>query len=112
MRGSGAEPTGEGPGTLLGCREAGIGRSLEAFDAENRSSGLATWTTGQHLYSHRGERTVFMANTKALSKDERKKSKRTARKKKATETPLKKRDYARGSAKRKVKKLVRGASKR
>jgi hypothetical protein len=53
-----------------------------------------------------------MANTKALSKDERKKSKRTARKKKATETPLKKRDYARGSAKRKVKKLVRGASKR
>jgi hypothetical protein len=53
-----------------------------------------------------------MANTKALSKDERKTAKRTARKKKATETPLKKRDYARGSAKRKVKKLVRGASKR
>jgi hypothetical protein len=53
-----------------------------------------------------------MANTKSLSKEERKTSKRTARKKKKAETPLKKRDYARGSAKRKVKKLVRGTSKR
>jgi hypothetical protein len=53
-----------------------------------------------------------MANTKKLSKADRKKSKRTARKKKATETPLKPREYARGSAKRKVKKLVRGTAKR
>jgi hypothetical protein len=53
-----------------------------------------------------------MANTKALAKPERKKAKRSARKKKATESPLKPREYARGSAKRKVKKLVRGASKR
>jgi hypothetical protein len=53
-----------------------------------------------------------MANTKALSKDERKKKKRTARKKKATETPLKPREHARGSEKRTVKKLVRGAAKR
>ena len=53
-----------------------------------------------------------MANTKKLTKDERKKAKRTARKKKATATPLKPREYARGSAKRKVKKLVRGAAKR
>jgi hypothetical protein len=53
-----------------------------------------------------------MANTKALGREERKKLKRAARKKKATASPLKKRDYARGSAKRKVKKLVRGASKR
>jgi hypothetical protein len=53
-----------------------------------------------------------MANTKALSKDERKKSKRTARKKRATEKPLKPREYARGSAKRKVKKLARGTAKR
>ena len=50
-----------------------------------------------------------MANTKALSKEERKKSKRTARKKQA---PKKPRDYARGSKKAKVKKIVRGTSKR
>jgi len=50
-----------------------------------------------------------MANTKSLSKEERKKSKRTARKKQA---PKKPRDYARGSKKPKVKKLARGASKR
>jgi len=50
-----------------------------------------------------------MANTKALSKEERKKSKRTARKKQA---PKKKRDYPRGSKKPKVKKLARGTSKR
>lgn len=50
-----------------------------------------------------------MANTKALSKDERKKSKRTSRKKQA---PKKARDYPRGSKKPKVKKLARGTSKR
>ena len=50
-----------------------------------------------------------MANTKALTKEDRKKSKRTARKKQA---PKKPRDYARGSKKRKVKKLVRGQAKR
>ncbi|MGA8150184.1 MAG: hypothetical protein WB952_04490 [Terriglobales bacterium] len=53
-----------------------------------------------------------MANTKSLSKEERKKSKRAARKKKTVETPLKPREYARGSQKRKVKKLVRGQAKR
>ena len=53
-----------------------------------------------------------MADTSKLSKEDRKKAKRTARKKKATEKPLKPREYARGSAKRKVKKLVRGAAKR
>ena len=46
-----------------------------------------------------------MANTSELSKEERKKAKRVARKKQA---PKKKRDYARGSKKRKVKKLARG----
>jgi hypothetical protein len=56
--------------------------------------------------------TAFMANTKALSKEDRKKAKRTVRKKKKTESPLKPREYARGSAKRKVKKLVRGTAKR
>jgi hypothetical protein len=53
-----------------------------------------------------------MANTSALSKDERKKTKRASRKKKKTDQPLKPREYARGSQKRKVKKLVRGTSKR
>ena len=52
-----------------------------------------------------------MANTKALGNEERKAAKRTARKKAA---PKKKRpeDTARGSLKRKVKKMVRGQSKR
>ncbi|MBA3915011.1 MAG: hypothetical protein H0X25_14410 [Acidobacteriales bacterium] len=53
-----------------------------------------------------------MANTKTLSKEERKTTKRAARKKKKTESPLKPREYARGSKKSKVKKLVRGQSKR
>ena len=50
-----------------------------------------------------------MANTKTLSREERKKSKRTARKKQA---PKKPRDYPRGSKKPKVKKLARGQAKR
>jgi hypothetical protein len=53
-----------------------------------------------------------MANTKKLTKEERKKSKRASRKKASVEKPKKPRDYARGSKKRKVKKLVRGQSKR
>ena len=50
-----------------------------------------------------------MANTSKLSREERKKLKRAARKKQA---PKKKRDYDRGSKKQKVKKMVRGTSKR
>ena len=51
-----------------------------------------------------------MANTKSITeKTERKKLKRAARKKAAPQAP---RTYARGSAKRKVKKIVRGQSKR
>ena len=53
-----------------------------------------------------------MANTKKLTKEERKKTKRAARKKIKIEKPKKPRDYARGSKKRKVKKMVRGQSKR
>jgi hypothetical protein len=53
-----------------------------------------------------------MANTTALSRDERKKTKRAARKKRKTEKPLKARDYPRGSKKPKVKKLARGQAKR
>jgi hypothetical protein len=49
-----------------------------------------------------------MANTKTLSKDERKKSKRAARKK---ATPKPKRTVPRGSNKKKVKKASRGQSK-
>jgi len=52
-------------------------------------------------------------NTTAVSdKLERKKLKRAARKKRKVEHPLKPREYARGSQKRKVKKLARGQSKR
>ena len=50
-----------------------------------------------------------MANTKSLSREERKKVKRTARKK---ATPKAKRTAPRGSLKRKVKKLARGTAKR
>jgi hypothetical protein len=53
-----------------------------------------------------------MANTTVLTRDERKKAKRAARKKRKTEHPLKPREYARGSEKRKVKKLARGQAKR
>ena len=53
-----------------------------------------------------------MANTTALSKQDRKKAKRAARKKRKLEHPLKPRDYARGSKKPKVKKMARGQAKR
>ena len=53
-----------------------------------------------------------MANTKNLSREERKQAKRVARKKRKLENPLKPRAYDRGSAKRKVKKIARGQAKR
>jgi hypothetical protein len=53
-----------------------------------------------------------MANTSTLSKEDRKKAKRAARKKHKLEHPAKPREYARGSKKRKVKKMVRGQAKR
>ena len=53
-----------------------------------------------------------MANTKSLSKEDRKKARRASRKKRAQEKPKKPRDYARGSKKAKVKKMIRGQSKR
>ena len=53
-----------------------------------------------------------MANTTALSKEDRKKAKRAARKKRKTEHPQKPREYARGSKKPKVKKMARGQAKR
>ena len=53
-----------------------------------------------------------MANTAKLTKEERKTSKRQARKKRKTAKPLAKRDYPRGSKKSKVKKLARGQAKR
>ncbi len=52
-------------------------------------------------------------NTKTITnKAERKKVKREARKKIKATKPKAKRTYARGSQKRKVKKMVRGQSKR
>lgn len=54
-----------------------------------------------------------MANTKSITdKTERKQAKRTARKKAETAKPKAPRTHARGEKKRKVKKLVRGVSKR
>ena len=54
-----------------------------------------------------------MADTKKITdKIERKKVKRVQRKKAEVKKPVAKRDYARGSAKRKVKKMIRGTSKR
>jgi hypothetical protein len=53
-----------------------------------------------------------MANTKKLTKEDRKKARRASRKKRKAEKPLKPREYARGSSKRKVKKLARGQAKR
>jgi hypothetical protein len=53
-----------------------------------------------------------MANTSTLSREDRKKAKRASRKKRKLEHPLKAREYARGSKKRKVKKMVRGQAKR
>jgi hypothetical protein len=53
-----------------------------------------------------------MANTTALSKEDRKKAKRAARKKRKMENPLKPRAYTRGSKKPKVKKMARGQAKR
>ena len=51
-------------------------------------------------------------NTTALSREERKKKKRAARKKRKAEHPKPKRDYDRGSKKRKMKKMARGTAKR
>jgi hypothetical protein len=53
-----------------------------------------------------------MANTTTLSREDRKKSKRAARKKRKLEHPLKAREYPRGSKKPKVKKMARGQAKR
>lgn len=53
-----------------------------------------------------------MANTSAMSREDRKKKKRAARKKSKAEHPKPKRTYDRGSKKRKVKKMVRGQAKR
>jgi hypothetical protein len=54
-----------------------------------------------------------MANTKTVTdKIERKKVKRVMRKKAEVAKPKPKRTHARGEAKRKVKKMARGQSKR
>ena len=53
-----------------------------------------------------------MANTKKLSKEERKNAKRAKRKEREQKNPKKKRDYARGSKKRKIKNIPRCQAKR
>jgi hypothetical protein len=76
-----------------------------------KSYSCSTLVLNHNLYREE-DNPVFMANTAELTKEERKKSKRAARKKSKAEKPKKPRDYARGSKKRKVKKLARGQSKR
>jgi hypothetical protein len=76
--------------------------------AQHGSAGVRSALDGTNLIPSERE----LMNTTALSKDERKKAKRASRKKASIEKPKKKRDYARGSKKRKVKKMVRGQSKR
>lgn len=53
-----------------------------------------------------------MANTKKLSREERKSAKRAARKKRDLERPRKKREFPRGSRKKKIRRMARGTSKR
>jgi hypothetical protein len=74
--------------------------------------GTAEQSSAADGESSKEKQTALMANTKKLSKEERKKSRRASRKKVKAEKPLKPREYARGSKKRKVKKMVRGAAKR
>lgn len=65
-----------------------------------------------HNYQIFKSKKALMANTKSLSKEDRKKARRAARKKRKAEKPLKPRDYPRGSKKPKVKKMARGQAKR
>ena len=74
---------------------------------------ITQFLSTQFASSQSGDRELkFMANTSSLSKEDRKKTKRAARKKRKAEHPLKPREYARGSKKSKVKKMARGQSKR
>jgi hypothetical protein len=74
------------------------------------SPALQRWVSDETDPSpFRGDTKGNMANTKKLEKEERKKMKRASRKKAA---PKAKRTHARGEKKKKVKKLVRGQSKR
>ena len=79
---------------------------------ERQRRGVALRITQLEAKILKENHTALMANTSALTKEERKKTKRASRKKRKTENPLKPREYARGSAKRKVKKLARGTAKR
>ena len=78
------------------------------------SALLAAWFSIFQLLNYKitQSKKALMANTTKLSRDERKKAKRTARKKRKADKPLKPRDYPRGSKKPKVKKLARGQAKR
>lgn len=77
------------------------------------SYSITQFLSTQFASFQSGDRELkFMANTSSLSKEDRKKTKRAARKKRKAEHPLKPREYARGSKKSKVKKMARGQSKR
>jgi hypothetical protein len=82
------------------------------MDLHSQKPGASSQKRDFTAYLIEERHTALMADTSKLSKEERKKAKRAVRKKKKTENPLKPREYARGSAKRKVKKMVRGTAKR
>jgi hypothetical protein len=96
----------------------GVARPLSAFLSEGESRAARNKALGANrghearICTKKRTSTAIMANTEKLTKEERKKAKRASRKKTKAEKPKKPRDYARGSKKRKVKKLARGQSKR
>jgi len=94
-----------------GCRAHFLASGFQLL-AKERILILFGWKPGASSDFLKEKYTALMANTSTLSKEERKKSKRASRKKRKTENPLKPREYARGSAKRKVKKMARGTAKR
>jgi len=87
-------------------------RELKADSLPARTHSKVNSIAGQIAKKEFKQHSWQMANTSKLNKEERKKAKRAVRKKIKAEKPKKPRDHARGSKKRKVKKLVRGQSKR
>jgi hypothetical protein len=118
---NGSEPRrGERAATTHVVNPRNIARAAKRFVVVHaRSFGPegpqdeALWgITGKPGIIFKEKKHAFMANTKSLSKEERKKAKRARRKEREQKNPKKKRDYARGSKKRKVKKMARGQAKR
>jgi ATP-dependent exoDNAse (exonuclease V) beta subunit len=83
------------------------GRNGRGHQGDGEFSGVRIKETDREIRGNQGR----MNTKKVTDKDERKKLKRAARKK-AAPKPKRPSDVARGSRKRKVKKMVKGQSKR